>query len=997
MKTDLREIKQRLNLASLHVDYALGRFYAQVEFAAGLCGLHPQSRRAGTAWGKLIDEAVEHVAAPAAAGKGDLGAAVAEAERIMAPIGKAAKRYTVHCVGHAHIDMNWKWDWPETVAVTNDTFTTVLRLMAEYPEFHFSQSQASVYAIARKYNPRLMDGIRRRVKEGRWEVTASHWVEGDKNMVGAESLCRHLLYARRFMQDEFGLSPEDVPIDWHPDTFGHPVTAPTYLARGAVKYYYSCHPGSFGPRRPAVFWWKGPDGSRILVCNDNDKYGYNNYVNPDAARHLLEFCRETGLRDFMHVYGVGDHGGGPTRQNILSVLGMNAWPIYPSFVMTTARAYFERVEAAGDKLPTFDLELNYCSPGCYTSNSRIKLRNRRAGNQLCAAEAAATLAWALFGEAYPADQFREGWQDTLFQHFHDILPGCNVHDSQEYVSGKNQDVAAMTGMVETQALRYLASHVDTSACLAGRRGDEDEIEPGMPLLYMRCGMGAGVGFESGGGRVSQYEAGSGGWPRKTLIFNPTAHERGGVAIATVWETDTWCAYTPLEQWGTRDPVAHIHDSPFSVRTPSGRLLPGQLVETAASWFARYARIAFPIEPVGGFGCGLYTVLPEASGTAVGGAVKVTRLCTESSNYSPVAGGWLLENDLVRVQIGSITGAIHSLVEKKSGLDVVDPTRPAAALEFALERCNNSSAWTALDRGEISRPEIISVARTASGPYIGRVEIKWRINDSEFATRYELRKDDPNVYISLEGLWREWGREGKGVPSLKMAVPLALADPAATYEIPFGSLARADHNGMEVPALRWARVTGSIGDRKAGCLLVNDCKNGHSLTDDVLRVSLIRGTYDPDPMPEIGSHSMNFALRPFAGAMGEAEATRLGAALANPLRVVGTDIHKGKLPPAMAPFSAGPKNVVVSAFKKAESEDALVVRLIEQAGRKTAAKIRLDKAVFGAVKQALAADLMERPLAGAARLATKDNTITVPVCARGIATVLVRLKRPAAGR
>jgi len=982
MKTDLQKIRRQLDLAALDVDYFLGRFYCQLKFAEGLCELHPKE---AVAWRKLIAQAAERVTSVTVSRQGDVKEAISAAEEILAPIGETAKTYTVHCIGHAHIDMNWKWDWPETVAVTNDTFTTVLKLMDEYPEFHFSQSQASVYALTKQYNPQLMEGIRRRVAEGRWEVTASHWVEGDKNTVVSESLCRHLLYTRRFMREELGLTPEDVPVDWHPDTFGHPVTAPTYLPHGAVKYFFAVHQGSFGPTRPMVFWWVGPDGGRVLSFNDKDKHGYNNYMQPDAAEHLLDLCRQSGIRDYFHVYGVGDHGGGPTRQHILAALAMDAWPIFPRFVMTTVRKYFEHIEAVyGDELPVFDRELNFCSSGCYTSNARIKRRNRLAAEKLCAAEAAATVAWCLVKRDYPAAELRVGWQDTLFQHFHDILPGCNVHESQEYVSGKNQDVVAMTGMVETQSLRDLASRVDTSA-------DQDCIEPGVPVLYMRCGMGNGVGHESSDGRISQGDTTSGGWPRKAMVFNPTGHAREELAGVTVWETDTYCQYQPLEGFGSRDRAWHIDSMPFSVRTPSGKTVPAQMIETAPAWYCRYARIVFPTDPIGAYGYGMYTVLPEACDAAVAGAVAVRKLCTEGANFSPLEGGWVMENDLVTIQISSLTGAVHSLVEKKSGLDLVDPADPAARLDFAYERPHAGSAWTLTDLGEPAGPKILSVRQTARGPYIGRVEVKWQINDSQFTTRYELRRGDANLYISLEGLWREWGDEQRGVPSLRMAFPLTLDKAVGRYEIPFGGLDRAEHNGMEVPALRWAQVRGKIGDAKGGALLLNDCKNGHSLTDNVLRIGLIRGTYDPDPMPEIGEHEIHLAIRPFAGAMSDAEANRLALAHCNELRVVGTDIHKGKLPLSMAPVTIAPKSVIVLGFKKAEDDHAVVIRLQECDGRKAVAKIKLDKAVFGTVRKAVAADIMERPLPGPA-LNCEDNTIRIPVEPRSIATVLAYMRK-----
>ncbi|MCX5670635.1 MAG: hypothetical protein NTU94_04865, partial [Planctomycetota bacterium] len=191
------------------------RFLAEIEFAEGLAARHPDKAKR---WTKLIADASALVAKAVASHKLDrLEAAVREAEAALAPIGKVAMTYTVHCVGHAHIDMNWMWSWPETVATTNDTFRTVLALMDEFPDFRFTQSQASVYALMRDYHPALLDRIRERVAEGRWEVAAVHWVEGDKNLAGGESLARHLLYTREFVREVLGLEPDDVRIDWEPD------------------------------------------------------------------------------------------------------------------------------------------------------------------------------------------------------------------------------------------------------------------------------------------------------------------------------------------------------------------------------------------------------------------------------------------------------------------------------------------------------------------------------------------------------------------------------------------------------------------------------------------------------------------------------------------------------------------------------------------------------------------------------------------------------------
>jgi len=122
------------------------------------------------------------------------------AEEALMPIAKEAKEYDVILCAHAHIDMNWQWGWNETVAATVATFTTMLDLMDEYPEFTYSQSQTSVYKLIEDYDPDLMERIKQRIKEGRWEITASSWVETDKNMPCGESLVNTVKYTRDYLE-----------------------------------------------------------------------------------------------------------------------------------------------------------------------------------------------------------------------------------------------------------------------------------------------------------------------------------------------------------------------------------------------------------------------------------------------------------------------------------------------------------------------------------------------------------------------------------------------------------------------------------------------------------------------------------------------------------------------------------------------------------------------------------------------------------------------------
>ncbi|MBN1934421.1 MAG: alpha-mannosidase, partial [Anaerolineae bacterium] len=310
----VQSIQQQAKQNAQHLD----RLTAQLQFAHRLCTIHPD--QAGE-WQALILDAARALDGGLTRPNVDLNALTAQVEAALAPVGQAAKAYTLLCVSHAHIDMNWMWSWPETVAVTNDTFQTMLALMDEFPGFIFSQDQASVYDLIERYNPQMFAQIQKRVQKGRWEITASQWVECDKNMSGGESLSRHLLYTRAYVQDKFGLGPEAVQVDFEPDTFGHPATIPAILTRGGVKYYYHCR-GSVGPH---LYWWRGPDGSRVLAFNDVQWYMCA--ISPDIADALPEYAQATGMKAMPVLYGVGDHGGGPTRRDLRRIIEMNEWPV----------------------------------------------------------------------------------------------------------------------------------------------------------------------------------------------------------------------------------------------------------------------------------------------------------------------------------------------------------------------------------------------------------------------------------------------------------------------------------------------------------------------------------------------------------------------------------------------------------------------------------------------------------------------------------------------
>ena len=947
-----KKLRAALDRSREPAGHTAHRFTEEIDFA---CRLADTLDRDKGRWAKLIADARRLVADAAAGGEpARVEKAVGQAEELLAPIGKVAKTYTIHCVGHAHIDMNWQWSWPETVSTTIDTFTTILKLMDEFPGLRFTQSQASVYQILIDHAPDLLEAIRRRVEEGRWEIVAAQWVEGDKNLASGESLARHLLYTRRFMREQFNLSPEELPIDWEPDTFGHAVTIPSIVSRGAVSRYYLCRGGHFD--KPPVFWWKGPDGRRVLVFHEITWYG--GPIVPQATDPALQFCKQTGLKDWMYVYGVGDHGGGPTRRDIRRVLDMDTWPIFPNFRFGVAGDYFNLLEAHGDRWEELDCELNFEFPGCYTSQSAIKKANRY-GEHLCEqAETAATLAYRTLGHEYPAAALRRAWIDTIFGHFHDILPGSGLRETREHHAGLFQNTVATTGAVKTRALRGLAAEVNTdlaATTVAPDGAAENTRET--------VGSGMGRGVELG---TPSHVAHVDGPPCAFVVFNPTAWPREEVVPVTLWDV----------------PDA----APLIARGPDKALIAIQQVGKGHYWSHQYVDLLVPVRvpPLG------YAAHVVEQGEAPPAARELRHIGAAHETWGFRAGPLGLENEFLAVEFDAGSGGIRSLVDKQSGRQLADPDNPMALLEYVIERPRSMTAWVIGDVGRRTCPVAMqSFGPENNGPCEASMIGKLRIDDSSLTVRFVLRAGQPWLGIEVAGTWLQRGGREIGTPALRMMFPMALSEARATYEAPFGAIHRDQTAGEEVPSLRFADVTGRVpgSQARAGCTLLNDCKYGHSLDGSTLRLSLIRSSYDPDPLPEIGEHKIKMALSPHGKAPADADLIRLGAAFNHPLQVVATDVHAGRLPSASPAAACRAPGVILSAIKKAEDDDAVIFRLFETAGKDTAAQVTLDASLLGEAATAVEVDLLERDLpASTAKTTAGGFRVSLP--AHGIASVKV---------
>ena len=923
---DLTSIDGKITLARARQDLVWQRIKSQIEFAEFLA----KRPDAPAEWALAVENA--KTIATEGAGTGAAPADVCKGvESALALLAGEAKSYRVRLVGHAHIDMNWMWSWPETVSVTCDTFSTVLDLLDEFPQFHFTQSQASVYAAVAEYRPDLLKRIEAKVREGRWEVAASHWVEGDKNLSGGESLARHVLYTRRFFDK---LLPNAIPggkveIDWCPDTFGHAATVPTYLKRADIKYLYLHRPGTWQQPVPEAFWWEAPDGSRVLVRNDQ-KRGYNCTVDPATISSVArEMAASTGARESMVVYGVGDHGGGPTRRDILFGLEMQTWPVFPALVFDTAAAFFKSLEACGADLPVLSGELNVEFAGCYTSQSLIKRSVRLGEARLKDAEAACALAAATGGPSYPTARFEEAWRKVLFLHFHDILPGSCVHDSRTFAHGLFQEAMAIASTAETYALRTLAGRVAT-ADLPG--ADAPTLEA-LPVNILTSGQGSGSGIRSAEARFSDAHGHGAASPlRPFVVFNTTAHDRSEMVEFTLWDREPWGS--PL----------HIREAAFEAVLPDGSVVEMQRLYDGFEWGHAYVRYLLPVS-VPGYG---YTAVLVREALAGSGAKRAVAPESEVRSlellhhcgYSCIdRNGIGLENGLVRVVFDPQTGRIASFFDKARNVELIDPASAGAGLEYSVERPNGMTAWVISNAGAVTLPTVKNAVTHRRGPYCGTVQIDYAVAESEFTVYYDLHANESLLRVRVQTTWMQRGTRETGVPNLRFAIPSALADAVPTYEIAFGAVKRADKRpDEEVPAYRWAHLGGAAAGADAGLLLVNDCKHGHSLKGSTLYLNLLRSSYEPDPAPELGQHEMAFALGANDHACDVAACTTAADAFCHPLKPVGTAVHAGTLPLSVSVLKVEGTNVAVSGIKMAEDRKGLVVRLYETAGRPATASL-----------------------------------------------------------
>jgi alpha-mannosidase len=924
--------------ATMRIDYAEGRPNPEDlrEEFLGAALLVPSLAPGDASKMAILNDAIHAVDLSAldARDQGTFDASLTAAQAKLEALKPLLQQATFHLDGNAHIDAAWLWPWTESVDVVKRTFSTALQLMYEYPGYTYTQSAAAYNEwMAQKY-PDINAEIAQRIKEGRWEIVGGMWIEPDLNMPDGESLVRQLLVGKRWYKQAYGV---DVCVGWNPDSFGYTWQLPQIYKKSGVDYFVTQKMtwNDTNQLPFKLFWWESPDGSKVLTYFPHDYV--NLTLNPVRLSDDLKVARERspGMTEMLDLYGVGDHGGGPTRA-ILDEGFHWAAPghVTPKYEFGTAQAFFSSVEkeiapespvwnyqsiakgyeappAVQDKvsIPTWDTELYLeYHRGVFTTQSNHKRNMRDSEEEVLNAEKWASLAW-LDGSNYPGREITEDWKKVLFNQFHDLAAGSGIgiiyKDAQE-----DYDVVRWsTNEIKAKASETIDQRVDTS--------------------------GAGI---------------------PVVVYNPLGWERSGDVSVEA----------QLPKSGS---------AALYVVDPSAGGKPALPLESSVDEATGVVHLTVHVSGVPALGYKVIRIVSLKKG-AVEGTTAV-----DSGDLVRLGDGDL------RVAVNKKTGCITSI--EQAGFETLAPGACGNELQAFKDTPKDYDAWN-IDPGTLDQPPtLLDTADSvelvdAKTPDPGiRVTRTWQ--SSKFVQTITIPPSSGQVDIDNEIDWHE-----RHI-LLKAAFPLAASSGFATYEIPYGSIERPTTRNnswekaqFEVPAMRWA----DMGDGKHGLSLLNQSKYGYDAVGNVLRLSLLRSPTWPDPEADQGHHHFHYAVYPHAGSWKDALTMRHGWEYDYPLTAIVTTAHSGSLPAEHSFASVPTENVVLTAVKKAEDTKGLIFRVYEWAGKSATAEFHVPP---GATSASVT-NLMETP--EGSPLTVKGDVVEVPIHPYEILTI--RVDYPAGG-
>jgi alpha-mannosidase len=807
--------------------------------------------------------------------------------------------YKISLLGHAHLDLAWLWPITETWIVAQKTFESVLQLQTDFPELIFCHSSPILYEWIEKHRPDLFSQIQDNIQKGIWEIAAGLWVEPELNIINGESIVRQVLYGQRYVLEKMG---QLSTVAWLPDTFGFCWQLPQIFQQGGIDYFITQKlRWNDTTKFPyGLFEWQGLDGTKIISFMTAL---IGERVDPvKMFKYALEWKTQTGLNQSLWLPGVGDHGGGPTRDMLEITRRWNQSAIFPEFKFQKVTDYLTEVlNNAPAPLPIWQDELYLeFHRGCYTTHADQKRFNRRGETLLYEAELFATIATLYSGSIYPQQEIETAWKQILLNQFHDILPGTAI---TEVYQQANQDWETAIKTAEE------ILHQSFDAIVAS-------ISVNFP---------------------SQLNA------QPIFIFNSLNWSRSEVVAVPIPNSDScWQIYD-------------YQGIPQTAQTRGERSEKPQLLFLAKNvpslgyqvyWLGRKQAETLEISqknPDISY-MGIHIADYTESIAEKNGVVKYYQLEPQKISF---------ENDILRVIVDTETGNLEQVFDLINQRNILQPGLGNQLQVFA----DSGQYWDGWNinpnyqQYPLNSPQLESIEWIESGPIVWRLRIIKRLNQSEFCQDYILEQGSPLLKIETTVNWQERHT------LIKVAFPLTIKADFASYEIPCGVIQRPTnpqtppspppplppvYGGFpggkakwEVPAIHWA----DISTPDYGISILNDSKYGYDAQSDQLRLTLLRGSTWPDPEADLGWHQFSYAVYPHAGDWKQAKTVQKGYEFNRPLQV---KIY----PPIPATanlessscqsfLELGSEHLILMAFKQSETKSKQwILRCYECQGEET---------------------------------------------------------------
>ncbi|MFC1564780.1 glycoside hydrolase family 38 C-terminal domain-containing protein [candidate division KSB1 bacterium] len=332
-------------------------------------------------------------------------------------------------VCNAHLDPVWLWEWEEGLAETLSTFRTAAKFCREFDGFVFNHNESLLYEWIETYEPDLFEEIKELVREGKWHLMGGWYVQPDCNTPAGESFVRQCLLGKKFFINKLGAEPRTAV---NLDPFGHSRGLVQILKKAGYTSYLFCRPDDKHLKLPSDdFIWTGFDGSEVLAHRASGHYNSERGRAAEKIKKWIE--KNSALETGMLLWGIGNHGGGPSREDLTQIKSLNRQENTWNIIHGKPEDYFEWLDSKRDSLAKFDEGLNPWAVGCYTTMQKVKRRHRQLENEYYMTEKMLTNAHINGLIDYPHEELSLALKDILFSEFHDSLPGSSISEVESYI------------------------------------------------------------------------------------------------------------------------------------------------------------------------------------------------------------------------------------------------------------------------------------------------------------------------------------------------------------------------------------------------------------------------------------------------------------------------------------------------------------------------------------------------------------------------------------